>query len=230
MGSVKFWITLILVIVVSFTAGKQVILLFSNISGYFGGSHNATALYIDQGYSFPDGMSPHHASTISWQSLLPVYETGSEDALALEGFSNLAFKNPEEFNLDTFSGYSDAQYQSFIESIDTNPGHLGKLVRIPGYIVPIALAEDRFIKGFFLVPYFGACVHFPPPPANQMIYVEVANDFPLPNVYNAYMVEGVLRSDVFEDPRGTSAYFMDLYRVTEYDGEPDDVRDHSGQP
>jgi len=217
MGSVKFWIALILVIVVSFIAGKQAILLFSNISGYFGGSHNATPLYIDQGYSFPDGVSPQHASTISWQSLLPVFETGSGESL-------------EEFKLDTFAGYSDAQYQSFIESIDTNPEQLGKLVRIPGYIVPIALAEDRFIKGFFLVPYFGACVHFPPPPANQMIYVEVANDFPLPNVYNAYMVEGVLRGDVFEDPRGTSAYFMDLYRVTEYNGEPDDVRDHSGQP
>lgn len=220
MGSVKFGITLILVVLVSFLAGRQVLLLFDNsaslVAQFAGGGE--TTLYTDKTYAFPAGVTPQNARAISWQSLLPVYDTGAADASA-----------PVPFEPDTFSRYSDAQYQSFIESIDTNPEHLGKLVRIPGYIVPIALAEDRYITGFFLVPYFGACVHFPPPPANQMIYVQVAHDFPLPNVYNAYLVEGVLRGDVFEDPRGTSAYFMDLYRVTEYAGEPDDVRDHQGQ-
>lgn len=220
MWSAKFWVILLLVVMVSFLAGKQALLLFEKVTDVFGslGGNPSSSLFLESDYSFPDGVSAEHAVTISWQSLLPIIDNHDDD---------ISFSESAEPN--AFADWSDSQYQSFIESINTNPQYVGKLVRIPGFIVPISLAEDRFIKGFFLVPYFGACVHFPPPPPNQMVYVQVNGDFPLPNVYNAYLVEGVLRSDVYEDPRGTSAYFMDLYRVTEYAGEPDDVRDHQGQ-
>lgn len=46
----------------------------------------------------------------------------------------------------------------------------GETVRIPGYIVPLEYDGSK-IKQFLLVPYVGACIHVPPPPANQLIYV-----------------------------------------------------------
>ena len=46
----------------------------------------------------------------------------------------------------------------------------GQTVRIPGYIVPLEF-DGAKIKQFLLVPYVGACIHVPPPPANQLIYV-----------------------------------------------------------
>ncbi|WP_077925715.1 DUF3299 domain-containing protein [Wohlfahrtiimonas larvae] len=46
-------------------------------------------------------------------------------------------------------------------------------VNISGYIVPLDWAEDRSLNEFLLVPYFGACIHSPPPPANQIIYVKM---------------------------------------------------------
>lgn len=49
----------------------------------------------------------------------------------------------------------------------------GHLVRLPGFVVPLETEGDR-VKEFFLVPYFGACIHVPPPPANQMVYVVTA--------------------------------------------------------
>ena len=46
-----------------------------------------------------------------------------------------------------------------------------KDVRIPGFIVPLEYKESEIVTRFLLVPYFGACIHEPPPPPNQTIYV-----------------------------------------------------------
>ena len=43
-------------------------------------------------------------------------------------------------------------------------------VRIPGFIVPLEYKESEIVTRFLLVPYFGACIHEPPPPPNQTIY------------------------------------------------------------
>jgi len=46
----------------------------------------------------------------------------------------------------------------------------GQLVRLPGFVVPLD-ADFRSMKSFLLVPYFGACIHTPPPPPNQIVHV-----------------------------------------------------------
>ncbi len=46
----------------------------------------------------------------------------------------------------------------------------GALVRLPGFVVPVE-ADEKETTGFLLVPYYGACIHVPPPPANQTVYV-----------------------------------------------------------
>jgi hypothetical protein len=49
----------------------------------------------------------------------------------------------------------------------------GQRIRIPGFIAPLDWENDAELKEFLLVPYFGACIHLPPPPANQIIYVKM---------------------------------------------------------
>lgn len=49
----------------------------------------------------------------------------------------------------------------------------GAAVKLPGYVVPLEEVNGE-LKEFLLVPYFGACVHTPPPPANQIIHVVAA--------------------------------------------------------
>lgn len=44
--------------------------------------------------------------------------------------------------------------------------------RIPGFVVPLKTTQDMEILEFFLVPYYGACIHVPPPPPNQIIHVK----------------------------------------------------------
>lgn len=54
----------------------------------------------------------------------------------------------------------------------------GAQVRLPGYVLPLEHEGEKLIS-FMLVPYVGACIHVPPPPANQMVHVTV--DVPIPD-------------------------------------------------
>nr|BFE93749.1 hypothetical protein GCM10020185_42850 [Pseudomonas brassicacearum subsp. brassicacearum] len=48
----------------------------------------------------------------------------------------------------------------------------GQQIRLPGYIVPLEVSEEGRTTDFLLVPYFGACIHVPPPPSNQIVHVK----------------------------------------------------------
>jgi len=46
----------------------------------------------------------------------------------------------------------------------------GKTVKLAGYVVPLE-GDGKTVKEFLIVPYYGACVHVPPPPSNQVVHV-----------------------------------------------------------
>ncbi len=93
----------------------------------------------------------------------------------------------------------------------------GQRVKIPGYIVPLDWENSAELKEILLVPYFGACIHLPPPPANQIIYIKLQN--PLKGyqsmdtiwVYGTILVE---KNDA--DSMGTSGYRMQVDKVERY--------------
>ena len=71
--------------------------------------------------------------------------------------------------------------------------HDGKRVRLAGYVVP--LEYDGFgVTEFFLVPYVGACIHVPPPPPNQLVYVNTDPGFEAEGLFQAVYVTGTLSS------------------------------------
>ena len=53
---------------------------------------------------------------------------------------------------------------------------LQRPVRLPGYVVPLANAQDGRLTEFLFVPYYGACIHVPPPPPNQIVHGAAAAD------------------------------------------------------
>jgi hypothetical protein len=67
----------------------------------------------------------------------------------------------------------------------------GSRVRIGGYMVPLGF-EGAGVTSFLLAPYVGACIHVPPPPANQIIYVESAESIELDNPFEPVWVTGTL--------------------------------------
>ncbi|MFC3122466.1 DUF3299 domain-containing protein [Agaribacter flavus] len=67
----------------------------------------------------------------------------------------------------------------------------GEFVKIPGFVVPLE-GDTTGMTEFLLVPYFGACIHVPPPPSNQIVYVKFSEPVPIDNLYDAIWVTGTL--------------------------------------
>ncbi len=66
----------------------------------------------------------------------------------------------------------------------------GEVVRLPGFIVPIDY-KGTGVTAFILVPYVGACVHVPPPPANQLVFVTTDKPYDTQGLYEPVNVIGM---------------------------------------
>lgn len=90
----------------------------------------------------------------------------------------------------------------------------GARIRIPGFIVPLDTQRGQ-IKEFLLVPYFGGCIHSPPPPANQIISVVSAKPLKMQTM-DAVWISGVLELARSDTSMGSSGYRMKAVTVTPY--------------
>lgn len=88
----------------------------------------------------------------------------------------------------------------------------GKQVRIGGYVVPLDF-EATSVKEFLLVPFVGACIHVPPPPANQIIYVKVAKGFDVTESFDPVTVTGTIKADTAFTGLADAGYSMDAESV-----------------
>ncbi len=91
----------------------------------------------------------------------------------------------------------------------------GTKVRIPGYVVPLDSVQGGKITQFLLVPYFGACVHSPPPPANQIVYITMK----APAVWkpmDTVWVNGTLTSKRQKSDMGVTGYAIAADVVEQY--------------
>lgn len=94
----------------------------------------------------------------------------------------------------------------------------GKRVRIPGYGVPLDGDAER-VRTFLLVPYFGACIHTPPPPRNQIVLVKMKNEgVPIDDAFGAMWISGTLTVQPAETEFGLAGYTLnaDTAEVLEF--------------
>jgi hypothetical protein len=66
------------------------------------------------------------------------------------------------------------------------------------------------------VPYFGACIHVPPPPPNQIVYVTSDKGIALDSIYEAYWITGVLKLENRSTRLGAAAYSVKAEKVEIY--------------
>lgn len=156
---------------------------------------------------------------IEWTELMP-----AEDLEALQ--------NPPDYIMDIEEGsaedkvvnqgekptdmFFDDEYQRALLSTTVVSEMDGKAIRIPGFIVPLEFNDDKTVSQFFLVPFFGACIHVPPPPPNQVIHVTSSNGVKLENLYTPHWVSGVVNSVFIENEIATATYAMDAVDVEVY--------------
>ena len=111
---------------------------------------------------------------------------------------------------------SEDAYQQALVSTEINSELNGAMVRIPGFIVPLEFDDEQTVTQFFLVPYFGACLHMPPPPPNQIILVNSPQGVQLSALYDPFWVKGELRTTFQENDMATSAYAMAMLALEPY--------------
>ncbi len=145
---------------------------------------------------------------ISWDDLIP------KDWDPMAPFSDL----PQLGALPD----SDARVQEVYERMrsvwDAAPtvaAMAGRTVKLPGYLVPLEMSKEG-IREFLLVPYFGACIHTPPPPANQIIHVRSATPIKGLRTMDAVWASGTLGLERTDSGMGVSGYSMAASRVVKY--------------
>lgn len=95
------------------------------------------------------------------------------------------------------------------------PAMNNKRIRMPGFAIPLERKGD-LVTEFLLVPYFGACVHVPPPPSNQVVYVVSRQPIKDLRTMDTLWVSGLLTLQGGDSGMGTYAYRLQAERVTPY--------------
>ncbi len=154
------------------------------------------------------GTASSAARTIKWEALVPANWDPFKDFKGLD-FQTLQDGDPK----------ANQMLQKMREAWDNAPVNtdmVGQSVRLPGFVVPLEDGKDG-LKEFLLVPYFGACIHSPPPPANQIVHV-------LPKVpakgfrsMDAVWITGTLTTVRTDSYMGASGYRIEATHVARYE-------------
>ncbi|OFA32116.1 hypothetical protein BAE46_06645 [Glaciecola punicea] len=157
---------------------------------------------------------------IEWIALMP-----SDDLEALLNPPSYFDEIEEGSRLDSLdmmlTGDTDdprsARYRQALSSTRIIEDFNNQRIRIPGFIVPLVSDEKQNISEFFIVPYFGACLHFPPPPPNQILHVKTDKKVRLNNLQDAFWFEGQIKIEITNNLLGKAAYSLRLEGISPYD-------------
>jgi hypothetical protein len=144
---------------------------------------------------------------VPWDALVP---KGWDPAKSLKSldYSRLSDRDPRAMEA----------LRAMKNAWDNAPAELsmnGRPIRIAGFMIPLERTGDT-IRSFLLVPYFGACIHSPPPPANQMIEVQLVRPITGYNSMDGVWVNGSMQVARVDSPWGKTAYRLKGEKVELY--------------
>ena len=149
-----------------------------------------------------------------------------------EGYRELKWEELQPKNWDPMAGFKNLNLASLTDgdlraqemlnkmraawdAAPVEPSLEGKKIRIPGFIIPLERKGD-LVSELLLVPYFGACIHTPPPPANQAIHIILAKPVVNLQMMDAYWINGSLRIARGDSGMGTYGYRMKADAIEKY--------------
>jgi len=149
--------------------------------------------------------------TLSWDDLVPEnYRPDKVLGKYQAQITAAAEGSPEERALY-------AKVMEELNSAEGNPALDGKTVRIPGFIAPLD-THQKMVGDFLLVPYFGSCIHSPPPPMNQTVLVspEADKSVLMDDVYRPVWVIGELKVESTKTDLAMAGYQIENARLELY--------------
>jgi hypothetical protein len=148
--------------------------------------------------------------SVGWEDLMP---EGEEERLAQMYQAQMATLYGGAAIAEGSAADTSVQIGTFNTVADLN----GVSVRIPGYTVPFEYGSKAEITEFLLVPYFGACIHSPPPPPNQTIFVRTDTPIKLKDLAQAVWIEGTMLTQTQESDLADAAYTIEMTSITKYE-------------
>jgi uncharacterized protein len=157
----------------------------------------------------PAAGAPGEARTVTWEELVPKGWDPFKD-----------FRGGEKASLIGEGSAKEAEMMKQMRDIwDTAPVRdelNGQRIRLPGYVVPLdGSGAGGTLKEFLLVPYFGACIHTPPPPANQIVHVTLKKPMKM-RTMDVVWISGEVSTQRKNSDMGMSGYAMRVDKVEPY--------------
>jgi len=128
----------------------------------------------------------HDLGKIQWEDLTPINWNPTQIFNDMTDQEYNALSDNELLRLEE-------DVQALLDTAPVNETLNGKRVKIPGFILPLEF-NNTLLSEFLLVPYFGACTHTPPPPANQIIFGKLTVDSELKDVFQPVWITGTLKT------------------------------------
>ena len=151
------------------------------------------------GFCFVANLQANQIMSLDWEDLIPASER-----LMLDIRQQQAERITNDRMLPIASGLGEVRS-------DLN----GKLVKIPGFVIPLE-GDEQTITEMLLVPYFGACYHVPPPPANQIIHVTFEQGVEIKELWDVVFIVGELRAQATSHELAEVGYSIEGLRVEDY--------------
>lgn len=169
------------------------------------------------------GIAPGEPLPILWEDLMPIGALEELDRQYAEFYAMLekryaanATSLADAESLDSIAEGSELDFMPQLGTFDVVEELDGQLVRIPGYVVPFDFDTEKRHTEFLFVPYMGACIHTPPPPPNQIIFVEATPAVRVDDIWQPYWLQGELRTQSNENDMGDAAYTLTLESLEDY--------------
>jgi len=145
---------------------------------------------------------------LSWEEMIPEGAPPPPPPTAFHDLSQLADALAAE---STPAATQQSPAAPVVEALH------GQRVQLPGYVVPLEIDAAGLVREFLLVPYFGACIHVPPPPSNQIVHVRSEQGLPLDDLWQPFWIEGELRVEASSSELAEAGYRMQAERIRPYE-------------
>lgn len=149
---------------------------------------------------------------IGWLDLIPADFKQPENpyqTMAQETIDKL-MDGSEESEAELARIEKEFSYAPVVPELD------GIRVKIPAYITPLEFDGQSKLNEFLLVPYVGACMHSPPPPANQIVHAQSPKGIESPGMYEAVWAIGTIKTETIKSDLAESGYLMEVEKVIPY--------------
>lgn len=137
------------------------------------------------------------AKEIDWEALVPA-DWNPQSRLKALKLDELSDNDPRAME-------ALAQLRAELDHAPVVQKLAGTRVKIPGFLVVLGSGKAG-VTEFLLVPYFGACIHVPPPPSNQIIHVFPDKPVPEKMAMFPVWVSGTLETTRSSTNLGAAGY------------------------